>query len=496
MALLALPRPRRQLALDSPTLHVLLAGLTSVVVIVGLQVAPLPIWAGPGPQPAAPPATRQPIGWDAALLELVVILGMLLPFRPYSAALRVLRKRTIAPVLLISVTAAVALAAFLAYPGFSSDIFGYAGYERMWVVYGENPLLTIPNHPNDWAAAFFGDQPDRPIPYGPLWPILTWPVVRLAGESTVGLLLGYKLLTAACYVMCSVLIWSTVEPNRRQRALVAFAWSPVVLFTALGKVHNDIFPALGALFMLWLFQKGRGRQRLSLAAAVAGGLVKATGLAVAPAVALALWRRGARREFLPAATLGLMLAALAYAPFWGGPQTLQPLFLQASRLVWSPATLLIEASSWLPGGPYQSAVRVLLIVLCALACALLLRGARGQRTADVAATSGWLLLLTMLLLTSAVYGQYFVPLIAVTAVAGDARLDRFVYWLSVGGLAAYGVDLLGLVLNPSWLGSAAYATIGSVVLLAPTIMLLRAPEPDEPEGDACQQYARAGQVQG
>ena len=45
-------------------------------------------------------------------------------------------------------------------------------------------------------------------------------------------------------------------------------------------------------------------------------------------------------------------------------------------------------------------------------------------------------------------------------------------WLSIGGLAAYGVELLSLVLGEAWLGSDGYRVVGSLVLLLPASLAL------------------------
>ena len=132
--------------------------------------------------------------------------------------------------------------------------------------------------------------PDRTPAYGPLWALLTWPLIRLAGASVGAEILGYKLLSGAAYAACCWLIWTSVERARRQRALLVFAWSPLVVFEVLGKVHNDVFPALSMLAMVWLACRARGLG--SMLAIVAGGLIKPTALAAAPLLGVSLWRAG------------------------------------------------------------------------------------------------------------------------------------------------------------------------------------------------------------
>jgi hypothetical protein len=448
------------------TAQLLLGALAIGGLFAALLVAPLPLWSAQPAQPRpadSPPI--EPIGWAGAVVVAVFLVGMCLPFRPYRLALRAVGQAHVSTRLLVALSAGLALIALLIYPAFGSDIFDYVGFERMWVVYGDNPLLALPSQrPTDWATPLVW-YPNRSPAYGPLWAILTWPIVRLAGDSVAAEVGGFKVLSVLAYAACCWVIWVSVEPTRRQQAFVMFSWSPLVLFEVLGKVHNDVFPALGIALTLWLARHTAGR--FSLVAGVAGGLVKATALAVVPAVAVDVWRRGGWRALVPAALGGLALAALVYAPFWSGPETLAPIWNQTTRLVWSPASLLILAAQHVPGGPYDTTLRAVLGLVWLAACVLVVRQSR-----QVASASAWLLLATLLLLTSAVFAHYLVPAVALAAVACNPRLDRVVVWLSIGGLAAYGVELLSLVLGEAWLGSDGYRVVGTLVLLLPASIAL------------------------
>jgi hypothetical protein len=454
----------------SPAAQVGLACGTIGVVFLAILVAPFPVWGG---HPTGPPLTGGPpleaAGWVAVPVAIGFALTLCLPYRPYSLALRTLVGALVTTRLLVVLTAVLAGVSLLIYPRFGSDIFDYAGFERLWVVYGDNPLLSlVANRPTDWAAAFVW-YPDRTPAYGPLWAVVTWPIVRLAGESAAAEVLGYKLLSALAYGACCWLIWTGVEPARRQRALVVFAWSPLVLFEVLGKVHNDVFPALSLLAMVWLI--GRGRGLGGMLAVVAGALVKPTALAAAPLLGLHLWRKGGWRALVPAVVGGLVLAGVSYAPFWEGPRTVMAVWQQTSRLGWSPATLLIVGSAWLFGAQFDGAVRVVLGLVWAGVCGVVLV----RRRAELAESSGWLLLATVLLLTSAIFAHYFVPAVALAAVANRPRLERAVYWLSIGGLAAYGLEILGMAFDPQWIGSSGYQVVGTLVLLAPASVILAEP---------------------
>jgi hypothetical protein len=471
---LALARPTSRLGWSSRLPRVALGlclAAASIAAIYGLTLGlTLPVWAG---QPVGPGGEgTSNLGLAGALVALGFALVLCAPYRPYVLALHAARGEGVSPSLVLALTAVLACVGLLIYPRFGSDLFDYVGYERLWAVYHENPLVaTVNSHPVDWSYAFVWFR-DRAPAYGPLWTLVTWPLVVLAGDSPGGEVAAYKLFSLGCYVASCGLIWFGVEPRRRVRALVVFAWSPLVLFEALGKVHNDGLTAVGVLAAVVL--AGRGRGALGIAAGVAGGLVKASAVVVAPVVVLYELRGGRGRTCMFGLGLAAALGAAAYWPFWAGPQTLQGLLQQTSRVVWSPGSLLILASSVVPGGPYDAAVRLAFVIAWGIGCLLVARRARSQSVEALATTSAQVLLLTLLLLTTAFYAHYLVPVVALAAVSGDERLERLVMALSIGSLAAYGVELIGVATPPGWIGSPAYQSLGSFVTLGPAALMLAA----------------------
>ena len=440
----------------SATAQVVLAGGTIGAVYFGLLAAPGLVWLG---EPVGPVHGGgdglEPLGWVGGLVALGFVLALCLPYRPYVLALRALgagRATTLAADdaetlaadgaetlgaghaaktgggvpgwLLVGMTVGLAGVGLAMYPRFGSDIFDYAGFERLWVVYGDNPLVALVSQPGgDWGAGLVW-YPDRTPAYGPLWALLTWPIIRWAGTSVAGEVAGYKVLSALAYGLCCWLIWTSVEPPRRQRALVAFGWSPLVLFEVLGKVHNDILPALSMLAMVWLI--GRARGVAAMLVVVAGALIKPTVLVAAPALAVSLWRSGGWRRLVLAAVGSLVLVVACYAPFWVGLPTLRALWQQTTQLGWSPATLVVLTLASVTGTQPGTAVHVALGLVWGVVCVLVLARQHGMCPSELAATSGWLVVAGLLLLTSAVFAHYFVPAVALAAVANDRRLERTV----------------------------------------------------------------------
>ena len=457
----------------TPTLQLLLGAGGIGVLLVAFQVLQHPIWAGQpsGPVPApGPDLASANFGWLGVALFVFLVVGAALPFRPYHLAQRVTRQ--INARLLLVLTVVLAVVGSLIYPSNGSDLFDYAGFERMWVVYGDNPLFALPiNHPTDWATPLVW-FPDRTPAYGPLWAILTWPLVRLAGDSPTAIVLGYKLLSIAAFAACCWLIWRIVEPARRQQSLLLFAWSPLVLVEILGKVHNDILPALGMLAAIWLCGHPAAR-RTSLSFIAAGALVKVTSLTAAPPILRHLWQRHGWRAVVPGLALAGLLAAACYAPFWQGPQTLASIWHQTSRQSWSLSSVLsVAAATWLPGGPYDLAIRGALALACVAVGGWLVLRAPVRTTSEIAAVGGWLTLAAVLLLTGAVSGQYLVPAVALAALSNDTILRQVVFWLSLGALATYNIDVLALTFGRAWLSSSSYQVLGTLTLLGPAAAML------------------------
>jgi hypothetical protein len=437
----------------APTVGLTAAAVTIALIFIVAFVVPQPVWNGQPARPAGPgslPADHSPgVDWLGLVFALAYALAWAVPFRPYARALRL--ASAVGPRLLFGLTAALATVALLVFPGFGSDVFIYVDYARLWAIYGEHPLLAAPiAQPTDWAFQFVW-IPYQPSPYGPAWAVLTWPIARLAGNSIAAQVAGYKLLALASYLACCWLIWTW--PGRqahRARALVLFAWSPLVLFETLSKGHNDVLLALTALLGFRLGSRG------GLVAAVAGGLVKATGLAVLPSIALSFVRQRAWLTLGASVLVAAALAIAAYAPFWQGPETLLPILAQTSRVVWSPGSLLIAA------GVDAGAVRVLLAVAWAATSGFML-----WRVHAPIMSACLVLLATLLLLTTAFFAHYLVPVIALAAVAEHARLQQVILALSVGAMAAYAVELLSLAVGPAFVGSPSFQIVGSLVVLVP-----------------------------
>jgi alpha-1,6-mannosyltransferase len=371
--------------------------------------------------------------------------------------------------MVVALTVPVAVSGAAIYPRYGTDLWEYVVYERLWRVYGENPLLAVPAlHPEDWAYRFAWHV-DRGAAYGPLWVLGTWPINAAGGDSITGLTVAYKLLAAVGYLVCAALIYRAARAEFRARALILFAWNPVVLFDVLGKAHNDVLVAALMLAAVLLVDRMPAGSVVVAAAAV---LVKLSIGGVAPALLKRLATQGRWSALGLGMGVSALLAAAAYSPFWGGTRILGPLLSQVSQVEWSIGVLLLLLSEALTGMRQEALVRGLLVGAW-LASVLLLLWRLPVRTKQELATQSALLVLgTAALLTTAFYAHYLVPVIALAALSDHPRLHAAVYWLSLGSLGAYAVPVLGLAFGSQWGGTGVYYLAGTALTFGPLLVAL------------------------
>ncbi len=221
----------------------------------------------------------------------------------------------------------------------SQDIFSYIGYARMGVIYGLNPLTTLPTairHDPIYSYIYWIHQPSA---YGPTWIMITcslqWITLMIGLKQVSIIVMLLRLFGLLMHLGSTQLIWSIsgelqrfrLSPGpriQRQRLLatLAFAWNPLLLLEACVNAHNDTTMLFLVLLALWsLASCKQATLRRSLLAAFLLALaacLKITLMVLAPGLLLFLWTRGTRRW------LGLVTAAgvytgtiiLLYLPFW------------------------------------------------------------------------------------------------------------------------------------------------------------------------------------
>lgn len=236
-----------------------------------------------------------------------------------------------------------ALALLAMYPPTAMDMFHYHAMGRIAWVFDANPLITPQqDFPYPIGMSWF----DSPSVYGPLWSLIVWPASKLPGDHFMAGLLAVKATAVVSYLGCTWLIWAIVRrirPGHELLAVVLFAWNPFVVMRVIGNGHNDLWMMLFALLAL-----ERAERRSWTAAIVClslSVLVKYITVLLGPMLLLYIWTHagGSRSErgllITGALLISLLVAVVAYAPFWAGMDTFLALGEQ-SRMITSTPLLL------------------------------------------------------------------------------------------------------------------------------------------------------------
>src|SRR5579875_3818335 len=298
--------------------------------------------------------------------------------------------------LVLGAIAALLVLVVLAAPLFSTDVFSYQAYARMWASYGVDPYLHGPHaimldpiYPYigaEWATA--------PSAYGPLFTLISGVFAPLGVAAAV---LAYKALAAASCLACVVLVRRAAELRGRDPVRAA----------AVKLTGGLLLPFALAARSVGL----SGRRRWLLAA---GAVVAAIAVA---AVSLAVFGRG---------TLEL-------------PRTLVE---SQNAGDWHSVPGFIALSFGLGGVGRLAAA---LLGLAALAAIIWLLRLVALGTLDWIEGAAWA---TVAILVSANallpwYVSWLLPLVALSA---DRRLWRTAMWLS--GIVL-GLQLLGYLPHPT-----------------------------------------------
>jgi hypothetical protein len=251
-------------------------------------------------------------------------------FVPYALALLGWRRGRRAPLWLLLGGAAIlhVLVLFAPLPQ-SQDFYQYLFYGRIQSVHGANPFTVNPS--TFWADPWFPwiRWNTQPSVYGPAWILLSFGVVKAAGNSLAQAFVGMKLavlvLDAAVVAAILALARDRKDPNGAAGwGILAYAWNPLVLITVPLAGSADVAVAAGLLGAV--LARRRGRNGLATALLAVASLVKVyavVGLLLH--LVLLLRERGVKRAAVHAGgALGLGVAA--FAPYWAGFSTFQGLF--------------------------------------------------------------------------------------------------------------------------------------------------------------------------
>ena len=244
------------------------------------------------------------------------------------------------------------LAALLAPPLFSGDVFGYISFARLDVLHGLSPYLFTANAAPHDAIYHLSGWTNLTTPYGPLFTLLTDALVPFGIAGGLWALKGIAALTSLATV---ALIWRVApRMGRPRRASIAFyGLNPLVLVFAVPGAHNEaligMFVAAGAISIL-VGQEARGGLAL-----VAASAIKASAALALPFALLGAPRRGRAAASM---ALGLVLAAIVGVIAFG-PHVFSvggALATQQGKI--AGHSLPSQVSQWLGLGKLAPGVRV------------------------------------------------------------------------------------------------------------------------------------------
>jgi hypothetical protein len=192
-------------------------------------------------------------------------------------------------------TLAAGLLLLLVSASVSHDVFVYAGYGRLMVVYHANPYFvppaTFPHDPiyplNGWTYSTSA--------YGPLWLLVCALSELFCGADPLRYVIFFCVLGLILHLLNTLLVMNILRTmGRSQRTVVLgtmlYAWNPLVLFESSNGGHNDIFMItfilLGILFAVRAEKRGFGHLRNYVLPVVAFTLAALVKFTAAPLIVL------------------------------------------------------------------------------------------------------------------------------------------------------------------------------------------------------------------
>ncbi|HEX9069516.1 MAG TPA: glycosyltransferase family 39 protein [Ktedonobacterales bacterium] len=417
----------------------------------------------------------------------------------------------------------------------TTDLYGYVARGYLFTHLHHNPMIVPAQK---LPGGYLVDRPASP--YGPMWLLIVSAVSRIGGENLLANMLMLKGIAIAAFLGTIVLIDQLVRrvaPERRLNVAVLFAWSPLLLFEAVGNGHNDIvmmFCIMAALLLMHM-----GWLRTALVFLVIGALLKYVALALVPLwLVYALRTKGrvaadsvpgrlkvwlirsteTKRDWLRSlagaiATVRLgwatwlvassavaagLITAVTYAPFWAGMRTftglgaqLRPLYYNGSivQFVAAPIELLVSPDKY---SALDKSVRLafylIFLAYAVLQTLRLWRSLEEPGLMPVITAAAKLIFASLVLITFWFQPWYIVWLLPLSALTNDSFLRRAGVIFSAGALLTYAVSNF-LPVGNSGVGRDLFVQFFEVLVTFAPLLLLRPASGGEGWGNISRRYA-------
>lgn len=218
------------------------------------------------------------------LLTGELVTAVIVMLLAYMLAVQLIDR--VSPRLVITAVIVLNVLVLVAPPMFSTDMFSYQAYERMFAIYHTSPYIHGPSTiALDPIYQYIGAEwITTPSVYGPLFTLVSAP---LAWVSIVASEVILKFVAALCSAGTVYLIWKSarlrgVDPVR---GIALYGLNPVVMVYGVGGGHNDFLMVWLMTLSVYLALSGRRGQ--SGIALMAGTAIKLTGGVVLPFALLA-----------------------------------------------------------------------------------------------------------------------------------------------------------------------------------------------------------------
>jgi alpha-1,6-mannosyltransferase len=376
------------------------------------------------------------LGWVTGPLRFIsfhlatgeTMAALTVMFGCYALAARY--SKLISPRAAITAIVTLIVIVLIAPPLFSTDVFSYEAYARMFTIDGVNPYLHGP-----WSislapvyqlvgAKWYG----TPSAYGPLFTALSGP---LAHTSIAVSTYVFKLTAAIGCLATLAIMWRGarlrgVDPVR---GALLFGLNPLVVVYGVGGGHNDLVMLLP--MMAGVYAVLRHQDRKAGALFVVATAIKLTGGLVAPFAYLAPEMRsgdGRRRALLiGAGATTVAVLALSFGFFGTGPLHLPAILSRIqSQGDWHSIPGFISTAMLLPSVG-QVASSVLSVTFVACSGWLLRRVWRGE--IDWIEAAAWSTV-AILVCAGSLLSWYVAWLFPLVALCDNPRLVRVSLWLT------------------------------------------------------------------
>jgi hypothetical protein len=254
---------------------------------------------------------------------------VLLLFVPFGLAVWAWRKGARVPAyLLFGGAVLLHLIVLFAPPPQSQDFYSYLFYGRIQAAHGANPYVDLPSR--FWADPWFAwtRWHDATSVYGPVWMLITWGVVKTAGNSMTLAIVELKLVILVLDLAVMGLLTFSGRKEGQAGAgwpLLLFAWNPLVLITVPLAGAADVWLA-GAFIGAFLARR-RGRPELATLLLTLAALVKIYAVvALLLHLVLVLREGNVRVRGWRHAAIAAGVSGLAFAPYWAGTKTFAALW--------------------------------------------------------------------------------------------------------------------------------------------------------------------------